>query len=39
MTVLGDWAAGGHAVAVEFLDDPWGGTPTADRSLCADGAA
>ncbi len=37
LTVKGDWASGGHSVAVEFLNDAWGGTATTDRNLYVDG--
>jgi hypothetical protein len=29
----GDWASGNHTVAVNFLNDAWGGTPSTDRNL------
>ena len=29
----GDWAAGTHAVVVNFLNDAYGGSPAADRNL------
>jgi hypothetical protein len=32
-TFKGDWAAGAHTVAVNFLNDVWGGTPATDRNL------
>ncbi len=38
VTVKGDWASGGHSVAVEFLNDAWGGTAATDRNLYLDGA-
>ena len=38
LTLKGDWAAGGHQVSVEFLNDAWGGTAAADRNLYIDGA-
>jgi len=36
--VLGDWAPGSHTVAVNFLNDAYGGAATADRNLYVDGA-
>ncbi len=38
VTVLGDWAAGGHTAAVTFLNDAWGGTAATDRNLYVEGA-
>jgi hypothetical protein len=38
-TFHGDWAAGAHHVAVSFINDAWGGTPTTDRNLYVDGAS
>ncbi len=38
LTVLGDWAPGSHTVAVNFLNDAWGGTAATDRNLYVDGA-
>ena len=38
VTVLGTWAAGPHAVTVEFLNDAYGGSAAADRNLYVDGA-
>jgi predicted xylan-binding protein with Ca-dependent carbohydrate-binding module/glycosyl hydrolase family 16 len=38
LTLNGDWAAGAHNVAVEFLNDAWGGTAAADRNLYIRGA-
>jgi Ca2+-binding RTX toxin-like protein len=32
-TFRGDWAIGAHAVAVNFLNDAWGGTAATDRNL------
>jgi beta-glucanase (GH16 family) len=32
-TFKGDWAVGAHAVAVNFLNDGYGGTATTDRNL------
>ena len=36
-TLLGNWAAGAHTVAVSFLNDLYGGGGTADRNLYVDG--
>jgi Ca2+-binding RTX toxin-like protein len=36
LTLKGDWAAGSHAVAVNFLNDAWGGTAATDRNLYVD---
>ena len=33
VTVLGDFTPGPHTVAVDFLNDAWGGTPETDRNL------
>ena len=38
LTLLGDWAAGNHTVQVNFLNDAWGGSSSADRNLYVDGA-
>ena len=38
VNVQGDWAAGGHTVAVTFLNDLYGGG-AGDRNLYVDGAA
>ncbi len=38
VNVLGNWAAGPHTVAVNFLNDAWGGSAGADRNLYVDGA-
>jgi beta-glucanase (GH16 family) len=35
-TFNGDWAIGAHAVAVNFLNDAWGGSNAADRNLYVD---
>ena len=35
-TFKGDWAPGGHTVAVNFLNDAWGGTAATDRNLYVD---
>ena len=32
-TFKGDFGSGQHTVAVDFLNDAWGGTPTTDRNL------
>ncbi|WP_202396963.1 carbohydrate-binding domain-containing protein [Teichococcus coralli] len=39
ITVKGDWSEGAHTVAVNFLNDAYGGSATADRNLHVDGAA
>ncbi len=36
--VLGSFAAGSHTVAVNFLNDAWGGTAATDRDLYVTGA-
>ncbi len=36
--VMGDFAAGGHTAAVNFLNDAYGGSPAADRNLYVSGA-
>jgi hypothetical protein len=36
-TFKGDWAPGSHTVAVNFLNDAWAGTSSADRNLYVDG--
>ena len=38
-TVLGSFGAGQHVVSVDFLNDLYGGTPSADRNLYVDGIA
>jgi hypothetical protein len=35
----GNWAAGSHQVAIQFLNDAWGGTTTTDRNLYVDSIA
>jgi Ca2+-binding RTX toxin-like protein len=35
-TFKGDWAPGSHTVAVNFLNDAWGGTAATDRNLYVD---
>jgi hypothetical protein len=35
-TFKGDWAPGGHTVAVKFLNDAYAGTPSTDRNLYVD---
>jgi hypothetical protein len=35
-TLKGDWAPGAHAVAVNFLNDAYGGTAATDRNLYVD---
>ena len=37
ITVKGDWAAGTHKLAVNFLNDSYGGSAGADRNLHVDG--
>jgi Ca-dependent carbohydrate-binding module xylan-binding len=36
--VLGTFAAGSHTATVNFLNDAYGGSPSADRNLYVDGA-
>jgi hypothetical protein len=36
-TINGDWNAGSHTVAVNFLNDAWGGSASTDRNLHVDG--
>ena len=36
--LYGAWGAGPHTVAVDFLNDAWGGTAALDRNLYVDGA-
>src|SRR6478735_7238808 len=36
VTVLGNFTPGPHTVAVDFLNDTWGGTPETDRNLYVD---
>ena len=38
VAIKGDWASGGHSIAVTFLNDAWGGTAMTDRNLYVDGA-
>jgi beta-glucanase (GH16 family) len=38
LTLKGDWGTGAHKVAVEFLNDAWGGTEATDRNLFVEGA-
>ncbi len=38
LTVLGSWGAGTHTVAVDFLNDAYGGSASTDRNLYVDGA-
>ncbi len=38
VTVLGDWAPGGHSVTVNFLNDAYDGSPALDRNLYLDAA-
>jgi hypothetical protein len=37
ITVKGNWGAGSHKVSVNFTNDAYGGTVTADRNLHVDG--
>jgi len=37
ITVKGDWATGTHKLAVNFLNDSYGGSAAADRYLHVDG--
>ena len=37
VTVLGDWGPGQHQVAIDFLNDAYGGSPSKDRNLYVDG--
>ncbi|MBV1798787.1 carbohydrate-binding domain-containing protein [Siccirubricoccus sp. G192] len=39
LTLKGDWAAGAHKVAVQFLNDAWGGSAATDRNLHVDSAS
>ena len=39
LVVQGNWAAGNHTVAVNFLNDLYGGTSATDRNLYVDGAS
>ncbi|MGU3331036.1 carbohydrate-binding domain-containing protein, partial [Methylobacterium mesophilicum] len=34
----GDWASGGHTVAVNFLNDAYGGSASLDRNFYVDSA-
>ena len=36
-TFTGQFGAGPHDLAVTFLNDAWGGTPSTDRNLYVDG--
>jgi len=36
LTIKGDWATGGHSVSVNFLNDDYGGSASADRNLYLD---
>lgn len=38
VTVQGDWGAGNHTVAVNFVNDKWDGTAATDRNLYVDSA-
>ncbi|NGM24269.1 hypothetical protein G3576_30040, partial [Roseomonas stagni] len=38
VTVLGNWAPGGHVLTVNFLNDDWGGSAATDRNLYLEGA-
>jgi hypothetical protein len=37
VTVRGDWGAGSHEIGVQFLNDAYGGSESADRNLYVDG--
>jgi hypothetical protein len=37
-TFDGTWSAGTHTVAVDFLNDAYGGSPSTDRNLYVTGA-
>jgi len=39
VTVHGDFAAGSHSIAVQFLNDAWGGTASTDRNLYFEAAS
>src|SRR3954468_2304588 len=39
VTVLGNFPAGPHTLAVTFLNDAWGGTLETDRNLYVEGIA
>ncbi len=39
VTLHGDFASGGHSVAVQFLNDAWGNTATTDRNLYFEAAS
>jgi aryl-phospho-beta-D-glucosidase BglC (GH1 family) len=39
LEVKGNWGVGKHDVAINFLNDAWGGHAAADRNLYVDGAA
>ena len=39
LTVAGNWGAGEHQVAVDFLNDAYGGSSQADRNLYVDAAS
>ncbi len=39
VTLNGNWGAGPHQVSVDYLNDAWGGTPSADRNLYVTGAS
>lgn len=37
--IAGNFAAGGHTVTIDFLNDAWGGTTTTDRNLYVTGTS
>jgi hypothetical protein len=37
VTLQGEWGLGDHKVAVNFINDAWGGSATTDRNLHVDG--
>ncbi len=37
--LTGNWGAGPHKVAVSFINDAWGGTPSTDRNLYVNSIA
>ena len=39
ITLSGSWGLGTHTVAVDFLNDAYGGTPSTDRNLYVNGAS
>ena len=39
VTLTGQWGAGPHTIAIAFLNDAYGGTPSTDRNLYVDQVA